>query len=591
VVDDDLRRGLLKLSSDVLQGTMRAAEAIEPTVTPAQLRVLALLADTGPSSVSAVASALGVAVSTASRLADRLNGAGLLTRQVGPDSRREVELTLTRRGRLVAQRWADARIAVLADLLEQLESPARELVEQGLRTTPAGHPQGSGSSAAGSRGDTAASAATWSHPDVTATACHDLSTALRDADPHRAPDVLVLAVATALSSDAVALRVLSPDGRVLRPVSWTGVQEELSPQDESVDRSPAGRALRTDDPVVEVDGDAVLVHAPVSTAGRCVAVLTVRWHGPDDADGEAGGSPERAAAEGRTASGADAGADDPPAPWLDLLLALAATAGLVLPSVSVGSRRMHLAARVQEWTVAAEVQRLQSGPACVTVDGVQAAAHTEPSASGGAEAHDLEVVTLPPRRGVGSHAEWTVHLDVAVLDCRSQGRQAAGVTGLALGALRHARSLGLDPGEQARLVDQAVFGEYHGEVVVDVLLLRVEFEPWRVQALASSGATVHRQRGSASELVDLAESDPLGLTGEADYRTVPVDLARGDRVLLIGDGFGPLPARGRRRVDTVVNRSRGLSAGEVVRQVITDLLDLSGADGPEEDATIVCLDL
>jgi len=590
-VDDDLRRGLLKLSSDVLQGTMRAAEAIEPTVTPTQLRVLALLADAGPLSVSAVAASLGVAVSTASRLADRLSGAGLLTRQGGSDSRREVELALTRRGRTVAQRWADARITVLGDLLAQLETPARELVEQGLRTTTNGEVDQRGSGATGPRGDSATTVPTWARPDSTATACYDLTTALRLSDPHEAPDALVDNVAATLSSDDVTLRVLSPDGRVLRPVSWTATQTDLFPEDEPVDRSPAGQALRTDDLVLEVDGDTLTVHAPVSTARRCVAVLSVHWQRRGTTDASAGepsgGRPAPATAGGSTESGTE----EPPTSWLDLLLALATTAGLVLPSVTVGSRRMHLAGRVQEWTIAAEVQRRQSGPACVAANGVRVAAHTEPSASGGAEAHDVEVVTLPPRRGADSRATGSGYLDVAVLDCRSHGRQAAGVTGLALGALRHARSLDLEPGEQARLVDQAVFGEYHGAVVVDVLLLRVQFEPWRVHVLTSSGATVHRQRGSALDLVDVPESDPLGLTGETDYQMVPVEFSRGDRVLLIGDGFGPLPPRGRRRVETVVNRSRGLAAAEVVRQVITDLLDLAGADGPEEDATIVCLDL
>jgi hypothetical protein len=351
-------------------------------------------------------------------------------------------------------------------------------------------------------------------------------------------------------------------------VSWTGAQDEGAPQDEPVERSPAGQSLREDDVVVEVDGDAVVVHAPVRCAGRCVAVLSVHWQ--DDVG---------------------TGTGTPPEAWSDLLSALAATAGPVLPSGSTGSRRMHLAARTREWTVAGEVQTRQSGPLFVAVQGARASAHTEPSASGGAEAHDLEVVSVPVRRGPDPDVSAAVHLDVAVLDCRSQGRHVAGVTGLALGALRHARSLGLDPADQARLVDEAVFGEHHGEVLVDMLLLRVEFEPWRVHALASSDISVHRQRGASLQLLELAANDPLGLTGEADYATVLLDVDRGDRLVLVGDGFGPFPVRGRRRVETVVNRSRALAAEEVVRQVITDLLDLAGADGPDQDATIVCLDL
>ena len=49
--------------------------------------------------------------------------------------------------------------------------------------------------------------------------------------------------------------------------------------------------------------------------------------------------------------------------------------------------------------------------------------------------------------------------------------------------------------------------------------------------------------------------------------------------------------RGRRRVETVVNRARALAAEEVVPQIVTGPLDLVGAGGPDQDATIVCLDL
>ncbi|MEZ0493080.1 SpoIIE family protein phosphatase [Kineococcus sp. TBRC 1896] len=585
-MDEDLRRGLLKLSSDVLQGTMRAAEAIEPTVTPAQLRVLAVLADGGPLTVSALAAHLGVAVSTASRLGDRLSGAGLLIRQNGTDNRREVELALTRRGRLVAGRWADARVEVLSDLLAQLEHPARRAVEDGVRVPPPQTASPPGTPSAPARPEGAAGPVpepvrtpAWARADATSPACHRLSGALRAADPHTAPDVLVTELAEVLDSAAVVLRVRSPDGRVLRPVSWRGPADAPAPREEPVDRSPAGQALRLDDLVVEVEGEVVVAHAPLTRAAQRLGVVSVHWQAPAGQD-----DPGASAAQTQVRAG-------PPERWSDLLLALVATAGAQLEAASTGSRRMHLASRTQEWTVAAEIQARQSGPGAVAVLGARAAAHTEPSASGGAEAHDLEVVTAPAHRDGRPGTVSPVHLDLALVDCRSRGRQAAAATGLALGALRHARSLGLDLPEQARLVDQAVFGEHRGEHVVDVLLLRVDFDPWRVHVLASPDTTVHLQRDTFLQELDLPRHDPLGLTGEADYRAVSLDLTRGQRLLVTGDGFGPVPQHGRRRVETVANRLRDLSADEVVRQVITDLLETAGPDGPDEDATVVCLDL
>ncbi|MEZ0163563.1 SpoIIE family protein phosphatase [Kineococcus sp. LSe6-4] len=580
-MDEDLRRALLKLSSDVLQGTMRAAEAVEPTVTPAQLRVLAVLADGGPLTVSVLASYLGVAVSTASRLGDRLSGAGLLVRQTGADNRREVELALTRRGRLVAQRWADARVEVLSDLLAQLEHPARRAVEDGLRVSPTGTPglPGQAVAGAGPAGGEPAPTPAWARAGATAPACHRLSGALRAADPHTAPDVLVAELADVLGSGAVVLRVRSPDGRVLRPVSWRGPADAPAPRDEPVDRSPAGQALRHDDLVVEVEGEVVVAHAPLTCGARRLGVVSVLWQDPG-------------AQEGPGPAGAPApGEAGPPERWSDLLLALVATAGAQLEAASTGSRRMHLASRTQEWTVAAEIQTRQSGPGALAVLGACAAAHTEPSATGGAEAHDLEVVTVPPGHDAQPGTPPSVHLDLALVDCRSRGRRAAAATGLALGALRHARSLGLDLPDQARLVDQAVFGEHRGEHVVDVFLLRLDFDPWQVHVLASPETAVHVQRETFLQELDVPRHDPLGLTGEADYRAVPLDVARGQRLLVTGDGFGPVPARGRRRVETVANRLRDLGADEVVRQVITDLIEAAGPDGPDEDATVVCLDL
>ena len=68
-------------------------------VTFGQLRVLALLEDEGPMNLSAVAQALAVGPSNASRTCDRLVRGGLLDRREDPDDRRNVVLTVTVPGR------------------------------------------------------------------------------------------------------------------------------------------------------------------------------------------------------------------------------------------------------------------------------------------------------------------------------------------------------------------------------------------------------------------------------------------------------------------------------------------------------------
>jgi DNA-binding MarR family transcriptional regulator len=64
-------------------------------VSPAQLRVLLLLRSRPTLNVNGLADALNVGASSASRLCDRLEALGLLTRLPAPRDRREVQLPLT----------------------------------------------------------------------------------------------------------------------------------------------------------------------------------------------------------------------------------------------------------------------------------------------------------------------------------------------------------------------------------------------------------------------------------------------------------------------------------------------------------------
>ena len=142
-MDEQLRTGLLHLSSLVMDGTEQAGALVEPVVTASQLRVLDHLGKHSVSTISAAAEAMQVAVSTASRLADRLSAAGLLLRRDAADNRREVELVLTRQGREVLHRWLDARAEAMAALLASVEDPDQsqlgDLVRRlGAASAPAG---------------------------------------------------------------------------------------------------------------------------------------------------------------------------------------------------------------------------------------------------------------------------------------------------------------------------------------------------------------------------------------------------------------------------------------------------------------------
>jgi DNA-binding MarR family transcriptional regulator len=108
----------------VLVGVIAASVAeVDGTVTPPQLRVLVLTASRGPWNVAAVAEALQVHASNATRTVDRLVQAGLLLRRESPVDRRHVELTLTPAGRRLVRSVMDHRSRALGQVLAAM--PAR----------------------------------------------------------------------------------------------------------------------------------------------------------------------------------------------------------------------------------------------------------------------------------------------------------------------------------------------------------------------------------------------------------------------------------------------------------------------------------
>jgi DNA-binding MarR family transcriptional regulator len=89
-------------------------------ITLPQLRVL-MLASTMPALTnSAVAEALDVHLSNATRICDRLVRAGLLERRVSVADRRRVELRLTQAGEALVDTVAEHRQAAITRILRQL---------------------------------------------------------------------------------------------------------------------------------------------------------------------------------------------------------------------------------------------------------------------------------------------------------------------------------------------------------------------------------------------------------------------------------------------------------------------------------------
>lgn len=101
-------------------------------VTLAQFRALTLIRRTGAMRVGDLADELAIRPSSSSRMVDRLQGAGYLTRHPAAGDRREVSVQLTPAGeRLVHEAMAHRRAALTA-ILSHLTSAERSALRAGL---------------------------------------------------------------------------------------------------------------------------------------------------------------------------------------------------------------------------------------------------------------------------------------------------------------------------------------------------------------------------------------------------------------------------------------------------------------------------
>ena len=90
--------------------SVRAADELGD-LSPVQLRALTVLQETPGANLNELASAMGVTVSTTSRLVDRLVAAGLVDRRTSTQTRREIRLALTPAGRGRLLRYDRLRLA------------------------------------------------------------------------------------------------------------------------------------------------------------------------------------------------------------------------------------------------------------------------------------------------------------------------------------------------------------------------------------------------------------------------------------------------------------------------------------------------
>jgi DNA-binding MarR family transcriptional regulator len=107
-------------------------------LTMPQLRALFGLLEEGPSRMGSLASLLGMSLSGATGLMDRLVEKGLVERSVDPDDRRSVVCELSPQGRELAERLLQLRRTQWQERLSALTEEEAELALRGLQALAKG---------------------------------------------------------------------------------------------------------------------------------------------------------------------------------------------------------------------------------------------------------------------------------------------------------------------------------------------------------------------------------------------------------------------------------------------------------------------
>ncbi|MGW2866144.1 MarR family winged helix-turn-helix transcriptional regulator [Streptomyces sp. NPDC001205] len=130
---DDVAVAVMAASRLLVAISARALASIDDSMTLPQLRALVVLESWEPLKLAAMAATLGVNPSTAMRMVDRLEAAGLVDRRTNPASRREVVLSLTDAGRDLVARVMAHRQCEVSALVARLPPEERAGLVPALR--------------------------------------------------------------------------------------------------------------------------------------------------------------------------------------------------------------------------------------------------------------------------------------------------------------------------------------------------------------------------------------------------------------------------------------------------------------------------
>ncbi|WP_171058319.1 MarR family winged helix-turn-helix transcriptional regulator [Modestobacter altitudinis] len=130
---------LVQAARTFVSVSVQAADQLG-SVSLVQLRALSVIDEADGANLMRLTDGMGVTVSTASRLVDRLVAAGLVDRRQSEVTRREITLTLTAQGRSLLARYDELRLSALHRRLDELPSRRRAALISALSDLVAARP-------------------------------------------------------------------------------------------------------------------------------------------------------------------------------------------------------------------------------------------------------------------------------------------------------------------------------------------------------------------------------------------------------------------------------------------------------------------
>ena len=381
-----------------------------------------------------------------------------------------------------------------------------------------------------------------SRPEMSLAALLD---AVETASPTAGVGALAHHLPAGLGAREVSLLVAHLEGGALERVVREPLGDAAAPGERPIEGTAAGRALRTQDVQVSREGDSWLVHAPVTERGEALGVLEVVL--PVEPDREA--------------------------------LAQLRSAGHALAFVLIAERRFtdvyETAARQGDISLAAEIQR-RLLPSAYTCE---------------AGPFTLAGWLVPAKEAGGDTFDYSVGqetLQVSVTDAMGHGLEAALLATLAVAALRNARRAGVSMPGQAGAANDALTQHCRTDQFVTGQLLRVDLVTGRAVLVNAGHVHPMRVRDGKVSRIPIVSDPPFGVVPDVAYRTQEVDLAPGDRVVLLTDGMEDRSAAGA-MLPSLIRDLAGSHPREVVQSLASAVIDATGADLPD-DATVVVLD-